>query len=478
MKKLNCAPLVLFLVILLAGCSFQSAVREDTVEDKTPSVPAPEWSILLTGTHNFTLESSCFAEAKIHASHFVEMELEKEGSVKTYGGIPLYMLAAVVDGPDTEHSYTFDRSLWKSGYDITVTAKNGYSITLNTADIEPGTMILADTVDGKPVSPIIVGRVPADLWAADVVEIELGLESSLSMEEAGGKEFKLIMDINGIISSFTIEELEASPYYIEEKGRYTTSAGTTYSGLYGGIKFADFLNQFMNLTSDDTITMAALDGYEMTYSGKQVLDKSDGEWILGFKLDGEYLPEDPGYIRTIKVGPDNPNIDGHLSVKMIETIIVKEDNYRDFSIKIQGKIDLTIDRQTIQSGISCHKKRVHFERKGKSAHYTGIPLYLILAFSDDPDYAPHKQDSSILSYNKKAAQKGYTVEISAADGYKITLDSRELDGNADIILAMYKENEELPDNEFPLILVWDKDAERIPEGIKPIKQITGIRLIF
>jgi hypothetical protein len=307
-----------------------------------------------------------------------------------------------------------------------------------------------------------------------VAEIEL----SLGEAESANQTFKLILDINGKITSYSIADLEASRHCVEQRGSYTTSAGTTYTHTYGGVKFAELLGQFMHLEDDDTITMVAMDGYEMTYSGSQIRDNADGDWILAFKSDGQYLPQDPGYIRTVKVGAKTPNIPGHLSVRMLEKIVVKEEGYRDFTLAINGKMNFTLDRQTIQSGVSCHKRKVFFERKDIAAHYTGIPLWRMLAYSDDPRHAPHRQDSSIISYSKKMATEGYRVELIAADGFKITLDSREIDGNDDVILGMYREDRELSGEEWPLVLVWDKNASVVPKGIKPIRQITTINLVF
>jgi hypothetical protein len=439
------------------------------------AAPAASWSISLRGVREDVLEASRFEEAKVHGSHYVEMELERKGQSQLYRGMPLYLIAAMVDGSDAEHPYTVDRSRWSSGYDITITGADGYSATFNTAEVDPNALILADSVDGMAVAPMIAGDAPGKLWVKDVVEIDLAL-GAVAQEEP---QFELVLDINSKVSSFTLQELEESIYYVEQPGSYTTSAGSTYGGLWGGVRMADFLGQFLNLKPETSLTMVAMDGYEMTYSGKEVLDTSDGVWILAFKLDGEYLPMDPGYIRTIKAGPGNPNIPGHSSVRMLEKIVVKQEGYRDFSITISGKMEWTLDRQTIQSGVSCHKRMVDFERKGTAARYTGVPLYLLLAYADDPQYAPHRQsDKSILSYRKEIAQAGYTVEIEAADGFVVSLDSREVDGNEDLILGMYKNGEELPPDEFPLILVWDKNAKTVPSGAKPIKQITTIRLIF
>ncbi|MFA6657895.1 MAG: hypothetical protein WCS38_11390, partial [Mesotoga sp.] len=61
------------------------------------------------------------------------------------------------------------------------------------------------------------------------------------------------------------------------------------------------------------------------------------------------------------------------------------------------------------------------------------------------------------------------VEIIAEDGFAITLDSKELHMNNGVILATIKNNEELPEDEWPLVLVWDK-AIVPPEGIKSVKK--------
>ena len=216
----------------------------------------------------------------------------------------------------------------------------------------------------------------------------------------------------------------------------------------------------------------------MSYSGEDILDEVQGVWILAFRQDGEYLQHDPGPIRTIKIGPDTPDIPGNSSVRMIGRLEVSGDLYREFSLTISGKAEHIIDRQTFQSGVSCHKRIVDFERKNTAGKYTGIPLWRLLAYADDEHYAPHAQDSAIRSYQDAAAAKGYQVRLVAGDGFVVELSSKELDKNDDVIVAMYREGEVLTDPDWPLVLVWDKNAEIVPEGIKPIRQIREIILVF
>ncbi len=143
---------------------------------------------------------------------------------------------------------------------------------------------------------------------------------------------------------------------------------------------------------------------------------------------------------------------------------------------MKGKLDVELDRQTIMSCVNCHKQAVNYERKGETARYEGFALWRILAYSDDAKYAPHKQGSSIIAYQRALAEKGYPVEITARDGFSLALDAKELDLNQGVILAVRKNGADLPDNEAPLVLAWDRDAAVIPVGIKPVRQVQSIVL--
>jgi hypothetical protein len=234
------------------------------------------------------------------------------------------------------------------------------------------------------------------------------------------------------------------------------------------------------LNDDSTITAVALDGYEMSYRAADILETSRGTWILAFKRDGEYLPEDPGPVRAVMVGPQTPNIQGHLSARMIQKIVLTGETYQDFSLAVEGLMSVALDRDDIQSCVSCHARsvRYHNAKDGSVTAYRGVPLWRLSAEVDDPRYAPHKQDSSIVSYDGAAAIRGYGVRITASDGFSRTLDSRELHENHDVILATTRAGEPLPEQEAPLILVWDQNASVIPEGIKPIRNVARMEVIF
>lgn len=439
------------------------------------ATPAATWSVSLKGIREDTLTAAYYEEAKVHASHYVKKTVDKKGVAVTYEGMPLRLVIAMVDGPDAEHRYLFDEALWKAGYDVTLIARDGYSATFNTKDLAPDALIIADREDGKPIAPMTVGDAAKSLWVKDLVRIETSLAPSALA--AAAAEFSLELSVNGAEASYTLAELETLPFYVEDKGAYTTSAGTRYEGIYGGVRLLDLLSTYAELGDDDSVTFVAMDGYEMSYPGRQVMDRTDGDWILAFRLDGEWLPKDPGYVRTIKVGPGTPNIDGHLSVKMVKKIVVKQKDFVDFSIGLTGRMSWTLDRSTIQSCVSCHTQTVTFERKGVTAEYTGFPLWMLLGYIDDPTYAPHKQDKAVKPYDDAAAAAGYAIDVKASDGFTVTLDSRAITRNDGIILALYKAGEKLPEGEGPLVLVWDR-AATVPEGIKNVKMIASIGARF
>ena len=452
-----------------------AAADQARIEEKTEA-EGSGWSVALKGLRQDMLWQSDYDAAKSHASHYIKKTADKKGVATEYQGLPLRMAIAMIDGDDAGHAYFFDQELWAAGYDITLIASDGYSATFNTSEVAPDALIIADQEDGKSIPAMIVGDTGKSLWVKNLASIETSLSPSLVAKAAAG--FYLDLDINGATASFSLSELEKMDFYMEAPGAYTTSAGTRYEGVYGGVRLLDLLNAYTAIGPDDAISFIAMDGYEMSYPGSLVLDPSSGDWLLAFKLDGEYLPKDPGYIRTIKVGPDTPNIDGHLSVRMVKKIVIKQDEYVEFKLELDGKMARTLDRATVQSCVSCHTTTVTFEQKGISAEYTGFPLWMLMGYVDDPQYAPHHQDKSILAYDEAAAKAGYGIQIMASDGFAVTLDSREVDGNADVIIAMYKNGEKLPDNEAPLVLAWDKDAALVPKGARNVKMISSVKAIF
>ncbi len=472
MKRSPRAARAVFLILSMLLIAASIAPAEDGRE--VDAVTAPTWTVELTGHRNHELQTYEVRDMVNDQGLGRTITVEERGELVEYSGVPLSAILGVIDSPEFEEPWELNRALWHDGYDVTLTARDGYAATFNTADFATDELLFAVARDGEAIYPQTSGEVALALWVKNIVSVETSLGRSTA--DAARAAFDLLLTINGREHRYSLTDLEQLSFFLEGPGQYTTSAGVVHGGVYGGVLLKEMLEQFLQLEAETSITFVAVDGYEMTYSGEQVLDQADGRWLLAFERDGEPLPADPGYIRTIKVGPDTPDIDGHVSVRMIAEIVVDGEEYRDFSLRMLGPMNNDLDRSTLQSTMAFTEQTVVFTHRGETNEYTGIPLYELLAFSDDPRYAPHRQDSTIDPYNREAAAAGYNVIITASDGFAITLDSRDLHENDDVILALKKNGEELPESEWPLIVVWDEDAAPIPEGIKNVRNVVSIEL--
>jgi len=491
--------MLLLAVVFSTGCVSSGELRseksvgvEDSAEKVVDEVSAATstvvyWDFNIEGIRDENINQKLYWELKKTAmtdGSYKTLVVERKGVASTYTGIPLKNFIARIDGEDWREPFEFDLAKWESGYEVTLTAMDGYSATFTTAEVNPDSFYVYDQKDGQAVKPGIIGK---DVSSKYLVNDLASIQCALFTDDAAEDLVMLEIVINGEQNNFSRTDLTKTPYYITGKGGFTTSAGTYFENIYGGIRFADFLQSFISLGDDNTVTLIAKDGYSMSYEFSELKNIDDGIWILAFEMDGEYMADDPGPFRGVKVASDSssrvPNIEGHSSPKMVKRVEISAEAFRDFSLLVKGRMESTLDRATIQAGINCtaHKTAVsYFNKKtGELESYTGIPLFALLAYGDDSSFAPHKQTAKdVLAYDKAAALAGYQVKISAADGYSVTLDSREVDGNNDVIIAMYQGEDELSDVDWPLKLVWDERAEVVPTGIKAVRNVVSIELIF
>ncbi|HPE68204.1 MAG TPA: hypothetical protein PLF96_02655 [Thermotogota bacterium] len=433
-----------------------------------------EWSLSLSGAVDARIDPSVLQEWKERGVHLEERVFARKSTERRYDVLPLWMLVAMVDDLHDEHPFSFAQQLWEDGYLLTLTAQDGYAVSFSTTEMSTQALFVAFSEEGEPTWPKVVGEVSGKFWVSHLQEID----AQVPRAQEDAPSFTLAFSGPSGSFSRTLEQLRESEFFVEGPGSYTTSAGTRYTNHYAGVDMGALLVQQMGMTASDTVEIIALDGYEMSYSAEEILDQSSGTWILAFERDGMPLPQDPGPVRTVRIGEATPNVDGHNSLKMVKRVQVIPVAYRPFQLQLSGLMQTTLDRDQLQSGISCHRQRVVYQSKENSDTYTGIAVWRLLAFVDDPAYAPHRQDEAILSYNQELAAKGYSVIFHAVDGYQITLSSLELDRNDAVLVANAKNGSDLESGEWPLVLVFDSSAERLPEGIKKVKQLAHIEIVL
>ncbi len=299
---------------LLAGDPGPVVVEETVAPEEGQEEPEG-WSLSISGARqaHFSLQDA--EKLVLCRSHVEERSYERRGSMRTYIGVPLWILVSMIDGPDGQHPFVFDKALWDAGYSITLAALDGYSVGFESNEMDPDAIFVAWMVNGEPILPTTVGDVSGMYWVKDLVSIHLGLEEADWLEE----EYELELVIGGQILTLSLNDLIDSEYVVEGIGMHTRSTGRQRIYHYRGIHLARLLADHLGMAETDTVRVTALDWYEIHYDASDLLDESEGTWILAYEMDGVRIPENPGPLRTVKIG-EGVDMDGHGAIKMVKQI--------------------------------------------------------------------------------------------------------------------------------------------------------------
>ena len=270
---------------------------------------------------------------------------------------------------------------------------------------------------------------------------------------------------------FTMDQLKALPS-VEGLGGIMSSTGKiTAPATYKGVLVSTILESVGGFTEDRSVEIIAEDGYSITFSPNQVLngdyityDVANGDeidtigslqTIIAYEREGEPLnDESEGQLRLVIIG-DSPLqvVDGHWSVKFVNKINLKS-AVEDWVVDFIGAIDEPMDRATFESGAAegCHMA-TWTDAEGKE--WTGIPLFYLIGRVDDE--IKHGDDSYLDDLAKSGA---YTVDITSADGYTVTLDSLRTMRNDNIIVAYLVDGNPLTGEDFPLRLVGSELSKK------------------
>ena len=132
--------------------------------EKIEIAAAPkDWTLHLEGAMREDIDRATFesgAAPKCHGVKYVDDEGRK------WKGIPLWLLVGRVDDENIHESGAFNDELADRGYEVKVTASDGYSYTFNSADIKRNDdIIVAYKMNGEPL--------PEKYWPLRVVGPDL-----------------------------------------------------------------------------------------------------------------------------------------------------------------------------------------------------------------------------------------------------------------------------------------------------------------
>jgi PKD repeat protein len=378
------------------------------------------------------------------------------------------------DNPDTgpDH-YNFNDALAAEGYSVKVTAGDGYSINFASADIARDIgYIVANTLNGEPLPELkpnstklcfplqMIGpEVSSGKLVGNIASIELvGLP-----EPPAGWPLRMEGDVVDVI---TQAEFEAALSCIHVS---TYNDGTD---IWGGIPLwelvgaVDDIETTAHWTFNDTraaggytIRMIAGDGYNRTFASADVA--RSGNYLVANTKNGEPLTDAIAPLRLVGINVTGGNRVGNIETIQLEGLPAYPDG--DWSLDLIGAISDTIPQPEFEAGAACHPATY---TDGSGNVYEGIPLWLLMGWVDDR--VPHGPNG----FNNALAQAGYTVIVTAGDGYSKELTSQQIGTNSSFIVANRMNGVPLDGSKAPLQLV----GSGLPSASYSVGNIVRIEL--
>lgn len=267
----------------------------------------------------------------------------------------------------------------------------------------------------------------------------------------------------GFLRTFTLADLRKLRATEGPAGAKSSTGKIIAPRTYRGVALRNVLVACAGFDSSMSVSVEARDGYRITLSYRQVMagdfsvyDPSTGKRIdarvpltavLAYECDSAPLdPEQDGVLRLVIVSPRKDVVtDGHWSVKWV-TKLKLEPVSSAWTLRLEGTLAEQVERSTFEACASpgCHGAAW---KDDSGREWSGIPLWLLVGRVDDQ--VLHGEQA----FDDSLARRGYTVDLIARDGRRLSFDSARLARNNALLVAHRVDGQPLPDAAFPLRLV-------------------------
>jgi DMSO/TMAO reductase YedYZ molybdopterin-dependent catalytic subunit len=279
--------------------------------------------------------------------------------------------------------------------------------------------------------------------------------------------------------TFTLEDLKKLPTVEGQAGTKSSTGKITVPALHKGVLLTDVLKETGGADSTMGVQVEAKDGYAMTFSYDQIVNgdyitydpatgneiefKEPLQTILAYEMDGKPLDAEKDGALRLMVVSDSPMqvVDGHWSIKFVNKVTIKP-LAEEWTLEMDGAVTDVVDRATFEScsASNCHPASWKDE---KAQTWVGTPLYMLVGRVDDDS------EHVAADFNDELADKGYTIDVVAKDGFTATFDSARIKDNNNLIVAYKVNDNPLTDDDFPLKLVGSDVQKK--EGVGGIAKI-------
>jgi len=399
-----------------------------------------DWTLAMSGAQNITVAKAYF-ESGIACGHGASWTDPETGEV--WAGMPLWFLVGTVDDVESGSHYTFNDALATEGYSVKVTSKDGYSINIPSADMARNSgFIVANTLNGSAL-PETIGEKSKPCWPLQIKGANasagqlVGAIASIELvglpEPSEGWTLRVCGVINDTITRAEFEEAgcHGSVNWTD------TKTGDVYSGvpLWYLVGVSDNIETTDHWTFDDdlaatlnyTVRVAASDGYAQEFGSVQVA-RSNG-YILANLMNGQPFPETDSAYPIKLVGDNVPKkVKAVAEIDLVD-LIPQPSAEGSWNLALKGPIDYTCTQDFFELAYTCSHHKLSWTDPVTGERWTGIGLWELAGWVDDR--VPHGANG----FNDVLADTGYTVIVTASDGYSKEFNSKDIARNNNYIIA-------------------------------------------
>jgi PKD repeat protein len=417
-----------------------------------------DWTLELSGARDESITRSYF-ESGLACSQSGHQVFWTDGDGNTWGGVPLWFLAGMVDdSPDVGPlHYNFNDTIAAKNYQVNVIGSDGTTATLDSARIaRNNNIIVANTLNDAPLpltTPSGKPSWPLHLKGSDVLTGEqIGDIARIELTNlpVTGEAWTLEM-VGQVGDRIPKSEFEAglacpaSGHQVE----WTDSKGAVWSGvpLWVLLGSVDDIETSGHWTFSDTVAgngytvkVWAGDGfYNRTFTSAAIA-RNNG-YIVANKKDGAELTAADGYPLkligpAVTSGKDKVGAIAKIEIVELQTPPPAPGSY---VLTLKGKITDVLSQAEIEQGLACPQSGHQVEwtqvitntdGSTETHVWSGIPLWFLAGWVDDRQ--PH-------DFNNAQAAAGYKIVVKSADGFSKTFSIADVAGSQDYIVANRKD---------------------------------------
>ena len=414
----------------------------------TGTAPA-DWTLQVKGAVDQPVTKAYFEEglACPNSGHWVNWT---DAADNKWSGIPLWLLVAMVDDidPHTPDHFNFRDDLATLGYQVKITASDGYSITINSADMARNDgWIVANALNGTPLPEEINGKKswPLHLKGPEVfsgnqigsiVKIEI-INIPIPPSEWS---LKIVGDVTDTITKEEFEDAVACGH----TANWTDTTGNVYSGVplwwFAGV--ADDEETESHWTFNDTlaatnytIQVVAKDGFSGNFYSDLI--KHSDAYIVANTMNGAPITgmQQPLQMvgTAVTSGKQKVKNISEIRIPSLQTPVPAAGKY---NLNLNGKISDIISQTEFEEMTACphHYREVTVtDTNGNQVVYSGVPLWDLAGWVDDR--IPHGSGA----FNAAQATAGYTISVQSGT-YVRTFPSTDVMWSDNYIVANMKKN--------------------------------------